>query len=133
MSGGLGSSQYVQAQISAYITSISLLFPPINNARFHVSSRPQLAVCIGLVLNKTNRALKVRCCRSSYGILCTYDYDKRKEEHKNAKKEGRVTTDQTTGKEMIDDCCDWFIKRVRLRLQKLEIERRLPNLTFALG
>ena len=122
MSGGLGNSRYVQVQISNYITSISSQHSMIDNVRFHVSTEPQLAVCQGLLLNKMNNALKVRCCRYNYGILCSYDYKKRKEEHHNAKSEGRVTIDPTTGKESINDCCDWFIYRVRLRFQKLEAE-----------
>ncbi|KAH0563412.1 hypothetical protein GP486_002017 [Trichoglossum hirsutum] len=81
LSGGLGSSAYVQTRISSTFNS--------KGIEILVSTEPQLAVCKGLVIDRlhylqsNSSALRTRLCRGSYGIYITPPLSVRKK-----KKEG---------------------------------------------
>ncbi|KAL2006562.1 hypothetical protein VTN00DRAFT_9230 [Thermoascus crustaceus] len=69
LSGGLGSSKYVQDCI------LNRYGHPDSGRHILISDQPQLAVCKGLVIDQVHRLryqesiVSTRCCRSSYGIL----------------------------------------------------------------
>ncbi|OXV08034.1 hypothetical protein Egran_04203 [Elaphomyces granulatus] len=68
ISGGLGSSKYVQRRIVE-------TYGPSQGIKILVSRDPQMAVCKGLVIDRVHELkyrtslLKVRYCRFSYGVL----------------------------------------------------------------
>ncbi|KAK2758012.1 hypothetical protein FQN54_004418 [Arachnomyces sp. PD_36] len=75
LSGGLGSSEYVQKRIRENYGSEEITIA--------VSSQPQLAVCKGLVIDQVHQLkykqsiLSKRSCSSSYGVLFNEIYDKK--------------------------------------------------------
>ncbi|KAI9780171.1 MAG: hypothetical protein M1839_007008 [Geoglossum umbratile] len=104
LSGGLGSSAYVQDRFRAR-------YGNGGKTKILVSKDPQLAVCKGLVIDRIQHlrcgtgVLQTRRCRASYGILFNEPYDKRK--HRGQK----PLKGPLDGKEYVIDQIDWFIVR----------------------
>ncbi|KAK5072461.1 hypothetical protein LTR64_005068 [Lithohypha guttulata] len=73
LSGGLGSSAYVQRQLRARYPGLQIL----------CASEPQLAVAKGLVMDRVQKLKEGvgvytgKCSRVSYGVLCRQPYDKK--------------------------------------------------------
>ncbi|KAI8721695.1 hypothetical protein NCS52_00311700 [Fusarium sp. LHS14.1] len=67
LSGGLGSSAYVQKKLVEFCNKHDRL----KNTRVIVSRRPRMAVSMGLVFDATsNRSLLAEvCCRNSFGLV----------------------------------------------------------------
>ena len=100
LSGGLGSSRYVQRRLKARFTNLEVLCAP----------DPQLAVAKGLVMDRIQTLSKGmaiytgKCCRVSYGVLCRQPYDK------IAHRGERVTKDSIDGLVWAEDQIDWLVK-----------------------
>ncbi|KAI9768634.1 MAG: hypothetical protein M1840_004831 [Geoglossum simile] len=81
LSGGLGSSAYVQREIKARYEQRGMTVLADTDPQ-----EPPVAVCKGLVLDRMQRicygtsVLRTRCCRASYGILQDEKYKKDKHE-----------------------------------------------------
>ncbi|KAH0545359.1 hypothetical protein FGG08_000500 [Glutinoglossum americanum] len=111
LSGGLGSSSYVQQCLrTRYITSHS---PPSNAQRMEIllSDEPQLAVARGLVMDRIQKLtlgqsiMETRCCRASYGMVCMELYN-------STKHIGMETwTDPLDQKMYVKEQIDWFVKK----------------------
>lgn len=100
LSGGLGSSQYVQRELRARYAGLEVLCAP----------NPQLAVANGLVADRV-QTLKEgvgvytgKCSRVSYGVLCRMPYDKRIHIGEP------VDDDPLDGKKWATGQIDWLIK-----------------------
>ncbi|CAM1501968.1 Fc.00g039520.m01.CDS01 [Cosmosporella sp. VM-42] len=113
LSGGLGSSRYVQNQLGDYCSNGRHAM--LAGTNLLVSTEPQLAVCRGLI-NYAKQHVSMfprRLARASFGIPCRRPYSgtsgKRwRAIQKEAKKDKRVKTDEF-GHEWIENCMDWFI------------------------
>ena len=100
LSGGLGSSKYVQQQLRARYANLEVL----------CALEPQLAVAKGLVMDRV-QALKEgvgvytgKCSRVSYGVLCRRPYDK-------ALHRGEPTEKDPLDKKLwVKEQIDWLIK-----------------------
>lgn len=115
LSGGLGSSPYLQNKLRQKYSLGRTSHPCIRDLQILRVPKPQLAVCHGLVLDriqqlKENRVVyKERFCRNSYGIIYRVEYD-------SAKHAGEsVTYDPRDKKTYVLNQIDWFIKQVSLR------------------
>jgi len=103
LSGGLGSSHYVRAKISAQYAS--------NGIELVLAAEPQLAVVKGIVVDRLQRvshgqsALSTRCCRASYGIVCRQPYDKGR--HKGQP----PIKDPINGEKYVEDQINWLVKQ----------------------
>lgn len=83
ISGGLGSSQYVQDRIKEHYE----YDPHGKKIKILISTHPQLVVCKGLVLDRLLRLkyqisiLPIVYCSASYGIIVNELYNKRKHDN----------------------------------------------------
>lgn len=122
MSGGLGSSVYVQNKLREHYLPQSQTRPVISGLKFHVSTDPQLSVCRGLVRDSLQRMvvnspiIPRRCARASFGIPHRKPYGKPFYSRWNkaqveAKRTGRVRLDEFS-QPCIEDCVNWFIEKV---------------------
>lgn len=115
LSGGLSNSAYVQDQIRRRYTSNASGFPCAQAVNVWVAPDPQLAVCKGLVEDRSRKldtgkhVIEKRCCRASYGVKCKEKYDEKKYQHRGRKR----VKDDIDGKEYIVDAIEWFIKKVQ--------------------
>ncbi|KAM5367610.1 hypothetical protein ACJZ2D_009978 [Fusarium nematophilum] len=117
LSGGLGSSSYVQQKVAEFCTSGQ--HPFLNKAKMVVSLKPRLSVCMGLVYHaRRNPAIfPGHLCRASFGVACRIPSrhplkaDSRWDGiRKLAKQEGRPETKDEFDRRWLD-CIDWFIKK----------------------
>ncbi|MCJ1345924.1 hypothetical protein MMC31_004134 [Peltigera leucophlebia] len=82
LSGGLGSSHYVRTQLASKYSTINGRRSNATRIEIVLADEPQLAVVKGLVINKLQRiyrgrsVLRSRCCRASYGIVCSTPWNK---------------------------------------------------------
>ena len=113
LSGGLGSSKYIERSLRhEYCTGISGQ-RNANNLEILTAAEPQLAVVKGLVMDRSqalHRGVVVytgKCCRVSYGAICRLPYDSRLHY-------GEPTIrDQFTKELWVEDQIDWLIREVR--------------------
>ncbi|KAF8534151.1 hypothetical protein BDD12DRAFT_809611 [Trichophaea hybrida] len=80
LSGGLGSSAYVQQRIREHLV-LNKVHPNAQNISIIISKDPQLVVCRGLVLSRLHEYFKISvisglCSRESYGITYDEPWDK---------------------------------------------------------
>lgn len=116
LSGGLGSSKYVEQKLRAEFSSPSSLLFNGSRPQILVAVEPQLAVVRGLVMDiiqTLSHDVPVwtgRRCRVSYGILCRLPYD-------SADHIGEPTMkDPLTGQLWVEDQIDWIIREVSMNL-----------------
>lgn len=111
LSGGLGNSAYVQAQLRNHYATTNI--PNARGISVRIAPDPQLAVCKGLVSDRVRKLLTShsvlgwRCCRSSYGTMCKILYDKRNPEHAGK----QLMRDPLNGKMYIMQAIAWFVKK----------------------
>jgi len=111
LSGGLGNSAYVQAQLRKHYATTKL--PNARSISVRIAPDPQLAVCKGLVSDRVRKLLTSqsvlgwRCCRSSYGTMCKILYDKRNPEHAGK----QLLKDPLNGKMYIMQAIAWFVRK----------------------
>lgn len=113
LSGGLGSSKYIERSLrDEYCTSFSRP-RNTNNLEILTAAEPQLAVVKGLVMDRSqalHRGVVVytgKCCRVSYGAICRLPYDSKLHY-------GEPTIrDQFTKELWVEDQIDWLIREVR--------------------
>lgn len=111
LSGGLGNSAYVQSQLRHYYSKPN--FPNARDIAVRIAPDPQLAVCKGLVSDRIRKILTShsvlgwRCCRASYGTVCTIAYDKKNPEHQGKE----LVRDPMNGKFYIAQSIAWFVKK----------------------
>ena len=111
LSGGLGNSAYVQAQLRQHYQDTAI--PNAQSISVRIAPDPQLAVCKGLVADRVRKLLTShsvlgwRCCRASYGTACKIAYDKRNPEHQ----EKQLVKDALNGKMYITQAIAWFVKK----------------------
>ncbi|KAI1862670.1 uncharacterized protein JN550_010195 [Neoarthrinium moseri] len=114
LSGGLGSSRYVQNKIESEYNQPhrSLL----NGVQVHVSTDPRLCVCKGLLYERIQGLLTQKAaisrlaCRQSYGILCDTKYNKW---HKKQRQLGKIAKieSEKDGVKVIKDTVEWFVRK----------------------
>lgn len=111
LSGGLGNSAYVQAQLRQHYAATDM--PNTRGISVRIAPDPQLAVCKGLVSDRVRKLLTShsvlgwRCCRASYGTLCKILYDKKNPEHATK----QLVRDPMNGKMYIMQAIAWFVKK----------------------
>jgi hypothetical protein len=119
LSGGLGSSPYVQKKLRTRYEMGAGNYPNAANLRILKAPKPQLAVVHGLVMDRVQRikedkvVYKERCCRNSYGILVRQLYDPKLHQGED------VETDPRDRKKWAINQIDWFIKKVSAYQQHL--------------
>lgn len=112
LSGGLGSSPYVQKKLRTRYAIGAGNYPNAANLRILKAPKPQLAVVHGLVMDRVQRikedkvVYKERCCRNSYGIVVRHLYDPMLHQGED------VETDPRDRKKWAINQIDWFIKKV---------------------
>lgn len=130
LSGGLGSSKYVQKRIRKYIGKASdevqkgarnKPLALLKTTQLHVSGEPQLSVCHGLLIHasqdlSSTTMFKGLRSRLSIGVQCQRSYKKVKSEGKQsyelrqlAQQKGKII--EMDGDRWIQDCVRWFVKR----------------------
>ncbi|KAM5346959.1 hypothetical protein ACJ41O_009964 [Fusarium nematophilum] len=121
LSGGLGSSPYVKRRVEEFCTSGQ--HPVLKTTKVVLSDQPQLAVCMGLVRHakRSPTLFPKYCCRASFGIACRAPCSGLAEEKwkkflDQAKTEGRPLVKDQFNKKWIDNCVDWFVRKVRRRV-----------------
>jgi hypothetical protein len=113
LSGGLGSSPYVQKKLRSRYKMNSGDFPNAQNIEILKAAKPQLAVVHGLVMDRVQQikegsiVYKERCCRNSYGIIVRQLYDP------NIHKGEFVSQDPRDKKKWAEKQIHWFIRQVR--------------------
>ncbi|KAF7537764.1 hypothetical protein G7054_g3492 [Neopestalotiopsis clavispora] len=114
LSGGLGSSRYVQNQIeAAYGQSLR---PVLKNVKVQASTDARLCVCKGLLYDRiqtllTDKAAISRlACRQSYGVQCDTTYNRWNSTHRKLKKSNNVRLDDD-GTKVIKNTVEWFVKK----------------------
>jgi hypothetical protein len=113
LSGGLGSSPYLQKKLIARYREGASRFQVARELQILRVPKPQLAVCHGLVLDrvqqiKGNRTVyKERYCRNSYGVVVRRAYDPKL--HLGEP----VTVDPRDKRLWVENQIDWFIVQVR--------------------
>ncbi|PGH23948.1 hypothetical protein AJ80_02010 [Polytolypa hystricis UAMH7299] len=82
LSGGFGSSAYVRQRLCArYSSETAVKKPNAESIQVITADEPYLAVVHGLVMNRAQQLergvvyLGSRCCRVSYGIICSVPYN----------------------------------------------------------
>ncbi|KUJ22737.1 uncharacterized protein LY89DRAFT_714475 [Mollisia scopiformis] len=112
LSGGLGSSAYVQKRLKEAFTGYNAhAVAPSLKVIAAENDEPQLAVVKGLVWDqmqrqKTGKAvLKERIARASYGVVCDVPYDKKKDIGHTP------VEDPIDGKQMLKGHIVWVIKK----------------------
>ncbi|KAF4632159.1 hypothetical protein G7Y89_g5966 [Cudoniella acicularis] len=121
LTGGLGSSKYVQSKFEDYYSPrIKILFDPKQE-------EPPLSVCKGLVFDRMQRLLHgisvIRRCQTSYGILYNKLYSST--EHKGRK----YDTDPVDGKKYVQEEIHWFIETGQEIKDDAPIRLQLPRHT----
>jgi hypothetical protein len=112
LSGGLGSSPYVQKKLRARYEMGVGNYPNAPNLKILKAPKPQLAVVHGLVMDRVQRikedrvVYKERCCRNSYGILVRQLYNPQLHQGED------IETDPRDRKKWAINQIDWFIKKV---------------------
>jgi molecular chaperone DnaK (HSP70) len=112
LSGGLGSSPYVQKKLRARYEMGAGNYLNAPNLKILKAPKPQLAVVHGLVMDRVQRikedkvVYKERCCRNSYGIVVRQPYDPLLHQGED------VETDPRDRKKWAINQIDWFIKKV---------------------
>ncbi|KAH9906319.1 hypothetical protein F4778DRAFT_778706 [Xylariomycetidae sp. FL2044] len=115
ISGGLGSSRYVQDRLRELYQPQNPR-PILEDVRFHASTDPRLCVCRGLLMDRlqelnTNKSVISRLsCRSSYGVVSDKTYNRWNSAHRKAKSQSKVENKQRLFKERIE----WFINKGRI-------------------
>ncbi|KAI2777444.1 hypothetical protein F4815DRAFT_502454 [Daldinia loculata] len=113
LSGGLGSSPYVQRQLQARFRKQSSY---LQNASFHLSSKPQLCVSQGLVYERVrslyngSSTFTKLCSQDSFGIMTRVEYESWKLSHRLAKKQNGVERNQLDGGRLVKRV-DWLIRK----------------------
>ncbi|KAM5379681.1 hypothetical protein ACJZ2D_003875 [Fusarium nematophilum] len=117
LSGGLGSSPYVKRRVEEFCTSGQ--HPVLKTTKVVLSDQPQLAVCMGLVRHakRSPTLFPKYCCRASFGIACRAPCSGLAEEKwkkflDQAKTEGRPLVKDQFNKKWIDNCVDWFVRKL---------------------
>lgn len=112
LSGGLGSSPYLQAKLRQKYSLGKSPHACIRDLQILRVPKPQLAVCHGLVLDRVQQlkqdrvVYKERICRNSYGVMYRTEYNA-------ARHAGEpVTYDSRDKKFFALNQIDWFIKQV---------------------
>ncbi|KAK4542172.1 hypothetical protein LTR36_007019 [Oleoguttula mirabilis] len=112
LSGGLGSSPYVQKRIrDRYEKGAGRGFVNAQDIHVLLASEPQLAVVHGLVLARTQalkggpEVLSSRRCPVSYGVLCRETYDQTKHQGED------IEQDPFDKKRYAEKQVSWFIKQ----------------------
>ncbi|KAK4545934.1 hypothetical protein LTR36_002498 [Oleoguttula mirabilis] len=125
LSGGLGSSPYVQKKIrDRYEHGAGPGFMNAQNVEVLLASEPQLAVVHGLILARTQamrggpEILSTRMCPVSYGILCRESYDPAKHQGED------VEQDPYDKNRYAERQVSWFIKQGQVVDIKDGINRR---------
>jgi hypothetical protein len=134
LSGGLGSSKYIERRLrDEYCTGISRP-RNANNLEILTAAEPQLAVVKGLVMDRSqalHRGVVVytgKCCRVSYGAICRLPYDSKLHYGES------TIRDQFTKELWVEDQIDWLIREVRRPLSLTGFfMRHFPSLTAASG
>ncbi|KAF8536552.1 hypothetical protein BDD12DRAFT_889846 [Trichophaea hybrida] len=134
LSGGLGSSEYVQRHLrSRYCNSGSTKLPTnAKQMKILIADEPQLAVCKGLVLSRVSQLsfgasiISTRRCTASYGILYDEPYDKKKHS------EGECVKNKLSGKKFAKNQILWMVVRDERieddRIYKYDLSRSIdPN------
>jgi hypothetical protein len=112
LSGGFGSSPYLQKKLTAHYREGASRFPVAKELQILRVPKPQLAVCHGLVLDrvqqiKGNRTVyKERYCRNSYGVVVRRAYDPKL--HLGEP----VTVDPRDKRLWVENQIDWLIVQV---------------------
>ncbi|EXJ73469.1 uncharacterized protein A1O5_03230 [Cladophialophora psammophila CBS 110553] len=112
LSGGLGSSPYLQKRLTARYQGGTTQFPNAKDLQILRVPKPQLAVCHGLVLDrvqqiKANRSVyKERYCRNSYGVVVRREYDPK------CHLGQPVIIDPRDNKIWVEKQIDWFVVKV---------------------
>ncbi|KAF8242077.1 actin-like ATPase domain-containing protein [Wilcoxina mikolae CBS 423.85] len=112
LSGGLGSSKYIQRHlIQRYVKDSP--GSDKKGVKILIADDPQTVVCRGLVLDRIHQIFHVkpiishRCSRASYGFVFDMPYDK--EKHKQSKRE-RIKL-KVDGRYYLPGRINWFINR----------------------
>ncbi|KAH8647598.1 hypothetical protein BGZ60DRAFT_227711 [Tricladium varicosporioides] len=106
LTGGLGSSQYVQSKLAAHLKArgIRIMVDPKDD-------EAPLSVCKGLVYDRMQRliyghsVIRTRRCRASYGILYNKIYNKYEHQDRES------FTDSVDGRKYVENEVDWFLKK----------------------
>jgi molecular chaperone DnaK (HSP70) len=115
LSGGLGSSPYLQKKFASRYQGGAIQFPVTEDLQILRVPKPQLAVCHGLVLDRVQQlkedrtVYKERYCRNSYGVVVRREYDP--ETHAGQP----VTIDPRDNKLWVEKQIDWFIVQVKIK------------------
>lgn len=118
LSGGLGSSPYLQKAMRARYELGASRFANAKDMQILKVPKPQLAVCHGIVLDrvqqiKENRVVyKQRYCRCSYGVVVRQEYNPKL--HLGEK----LMTDPRDKKVWAERQIDWFIVQVSLVVRR---------------
>ncbi|KAK4902200.1 hypothetical protein LTR27_001103 [Elasticomyces elasticus] len=112
LSGGLGSSPYLQKRIrERYEGGAASGSPNARNMKILLASDPQLAVVHGLLIARTQslkggpEILSTRRCPISYGVLCRELYDAVKHQGED------VEQDPYSKKRFAEKQVSWFVKK----------------------
>lgn len=115
LSGGLGSSQYVRDRIKQYFQfGPGARLTNISNMHMLLAEDPQLAVVLGLVMDRAQelgqytKAITERCARVSYGVVVNQRYDPLK--HGGQK----VYKDPRDKREWAMNQIEWLIREVSM-------------------
>lgn len=114
LSGGLGNSAYVRDRLCQRYESGGAGHFNARDLRIRVAPDPQLVVCKGNVVDRVQKlnsgqpVLGLRCCRSSYGMLCKVKYNPSDPAHIGLAR----AVDPIDGREYVTGWVDWFIKQV---------------------
>ncbi|KAH6687208.1 hypothetical protein F5X68DRAFT_231686 [Plectosphaerella plurivora] len=111
LSGGLGSSKYVQQKITDYLEACN--HTHLAKALLHISGEPQLSVCRGLLAHAKQNMFRNLRARESFGILSKLPWETAKKD-KNlkrlAREKNRITTDEY-GQQWVSSYVEWFVRR----------------------
>jgi hypothetical protein len=128
LSGGLGSSPYLQKKLRArYGVRVSNAPANASDMKILLADEPQLAVVHGLLMARTQLAkigINVyarKCCPISLGVLCREEYDQAKHQGE------QVTMDPFDKKRWAERQIRWIIKKVCLLLIGESYSRRVTD------
>jgi len=113
LSGGLGSSPYVQKKMrERYEMGFGNAPPNASNLKVLLADSPQLAVVLGLVMARIQKAktsvsvYAEKCSPISLGVLCREKYDQKKHQGED------VQMDPYDKKRWAERQIEWIIRRV---------------------
>ena len=112
LSGGLGSSPYIQKKLKSRYEIGSGISPNAQDMEILKAPEPQLAVVHGLVMDRIQQidrgivVYKERCCRSSYGVVVRQPYNPYLHQGED------VSIDPRDKKKWAERQIHWFIKQV---------------------